>query len=261
MMPAWLTTKTIQLLGQGFLLTLGLTAVTSVLSLAGGVLVGTMRLSGQRTWRVAAGTFVDIHRNVPALVLIIFWAFAVPNLVPQPMRRIIFFDNAAMDWLSELTGLSLPYYLMAAGLALTLNTSAYIAELFRAGVGTIQQQQLDAARTLGASQGAIFWRLVLPEGVRAAFPAISTRLIHNMKNTALASLVAVPEFFQATQSAITETFRAAEFLTLATLIYLALSFAYAALLRTVERRLGRRRRPEREPDRTSRGSLTADGAL
>lgn len=261
MMPAWLTTRTIELLGQGVLLTLGLTAVTSVLSLAHGVLVGTMRLSGRRIWRVAAATFVDVHRNVPALVLIIFWAFAVPNLVPHPMRRDIFFDNVAMDWLSELTGLSLPYYLLAAGLALTLNTSAYVAELFRAGVGTIQQQQLDAARTLGGSQLTIFLRLVLPEGVRAAFPAISTRLIHNMKNTALASLVAVPEFFQATQSAITETFRAVEFLTLATLIYLALSFAYAALLRTVERRLGRRPRPDRVRDRTERRSLTVDGAL
>lgn len=260
-MPAWLTASTIQLLAQGFLVTLGLTAVTSVLALAVGVLVGTMRLSGRRSWRRAAGAYVDVHRNVPALVLIIFWAFAVPNLFPQPLRQAIFFDNAVVDWLSDVTRLSLPTYLLAAALALTLNTSAYIAELFRAGVGTIQRPQLDAARTLGASQEAVFWRLVLPEGVRAAFPAISTRLIHNMKNTALASLVAVPEFFQATQAAITETFRAVEFLMLATLVYLALSFGYAALLHAIERRLGRRPQPVRESDRMRHSALNIDGPI
>ena len=248
-MSEWLTPHTLGLLGKGLLLTVGLTVATSVMSLAAGILVGSARLSGRGSWRRVATAYIDVHRNVPALVLIIFWAFAVPVLFPQPLRQALFFDNAAMDWLSRLTGLPLPYYLVAAALALTLNTSAYIAELFRAGVGTIQQQQLDAAHTLGASQGAVFWRLILPGGLRAAFPAISTRLIHNMKNTALASFVAVPEFFQATQGAITETFRAVEFLALATLIYLALSLAYGAVLRVIERRLDRRPRPAEQADR------------
>lgn len=256
-MPMWLTSETVRLLADGFLLTLGLTAVTSILSLAAGILVGTMRLSGRRHWRRLAGLYIDIHRNVPALVLIIFWAFAVPNLFPQPLRRAIFFDNSLMDALSTLTGLSLPAYLLAAALALTLNTSAYIAELFRSGVGTIQRQQLDAARTLGAAPRALFWTLVLPQGLRAAFPAISTRLIHNMKNTALASFVAVPEFFQATQSAITETFRAVEFLMLATAAYLMLSLSYAILLGAIERRLCRR--PPHS--RGGHNTLNLDGAI
>jgi polar amino acid transport system permease protein len=259
-MPAWLADETIRLLLDGLLLTLALTAATSIASLALGILVGTMRLSGRRAWRRMAGAFVDIHRNVPALVLIIFWAFAVPNLFPQPLRSVVFFDNSLMDWLSVLTGLSLPFYLLAAALALTLNTAAYIAELFRAGVGTIRRQQLDAARTLGAAQRSCFWRLILPQGVRAAFPAMSTRLIHNMKNTALASFVAVPEFFQATQSAMTATFRAVEFLALATVTYLALSFGFAILLEAVERRLSRRPRRAQRPN-GALDALNADGAL
>lgn len=259
-MSPWLADETIRLLLDGLLLTLALTAVTSIAALALGILVGTMRLSGRQAWRRIAAAFVDIHRNVPALVLIIFWAFAVPNLFPQPLRRAIFFDNRLMDWLSAVTGLSLPVYLLAATLALTFNTAAYIAELFRAGVGTIQQQQLDAARTLGASQSARFWRLILPQGVRAAFPAMSTRLIHNMKNTALASFVAVPEFFQATQSAITETFRAVEFLALATVTYLALSLGYAVLLEAVERRLWRRPQRAHQSDGAP-GALKVDRAL
>ena len=232
----WLTSETIRLLWQGITLTLGLTLLTSLFSLLIGIIVGTLRLSRSRFLRGVASIYVAIHRNSPALVLIIFWAFAFPNLFPLEQRQALFFNNPFMDGISQLTGLSLPYYALAATLALTLNTSAYIAELFRAGVGTIAQQHLDAARSLGASPRALFWLFVLPGGVRAAFPAISTRLIHNMKNTALAAFVSVPEFFHSTQTAITRTFRALEFLLLAAGVYLALSFLFSVLLRWIERR-------------------------
>jgi len=131
----------------------------------------------------------------------------------------------------------LPYYALAVTIAFTLNTSAYLAELFRAGVGTISQGVVEAARSLGASRTAVFWQILLTQGVRAAFPAISTRLIHNMKNTALAAFVAVPELFQVTQTAVTRSFRAVEFLLLAAIIYWLLSFTFAAFLQQVDRRL------------------------
>ncbi len=218
-------------------MTVFLTAVTSILSLIIGLGVGALRLTGQPVLKFTAGLYVDIFRNIPALVLIIFFAFAAPNLFPLDIRQAIFFDNALAEWGQRLTGLSLPYYGFAAVMGLTLNTSAYLAELFRAGVGTIPQEILDSARSLGASAPVAFWRVLLPQGVRAAFPAISTRLIHNMKNTALAAFVAVPEFFQATQTAITRTFRALDFLLIAAGVYLLLSFSFSAVLRQVERRL------------------------
>jgi polar amino acid transport system permease protein len=241
----WLAVETFRLLLQGLTLTVALTAVTSLLALASGVGVGTLRLSERRWLRWLAAAYVDIFRNVPALVLIIFWAFALPNLFPAASRRAIFFDNGLMDRLGELSGLSIPYYLLAAALALTLNTSAYLAELFRAGVGTIAQEHVDAARSLGASKWVVFVRILLPQGLRAAFPAVSTRLIHNMKNTALAAFVATPEFFHNTQTAISRSFRAVEFLSLAAVVYLGLSFSFASLLRWVEGRMDRRTRPVR----------------
>lgn len=218
----------------------GLTAVTSLLALVVGILVGTMRLSGRPLFQRLAGIYVDTLRNVPALVLIIFAAFAIPNLFPLPLRQRLFFDNVIVEWGRGIFGFSLPYYLLAAAAALVLNTSAYLAELFRAGVGTIPQEILDTARTLGAGPTAVFSRIVLPQGLRAAFPAITTRLIHNFKNTALASFVAVPEFFQSTQTAISRTFRATEFLLLAVVTYLLLSFSFATLLRQIERWLKQR---------------------
>ena len=235
MIPNWLTPDLLNLLLQGLLLTVVLTAVTAALALILGVAAGTMRISGNRFAGALAVLHVETHRNLPALVLMIIWAFALPNLFPAELRRSIFFDNAFLNWLSSWSGLSLPYYTLAAGVALILNTSAYLAELFRAGVGAIPQQHVDAARTLGASRLKLFWTVLLPQGLRTSFPAISTRLIHHLKNTALAAFVATPEFFHSAQTAITRTFLALEFLMLAAVVYLLLAFAFSALLRWVEK--------------------------
>jgi His/Glu/Gln/Arg/opine family amino acid ABC transporter permease subunit len=235
MTPNWLTPDLLNLLLQGLLLTVVLTAVTAALALTLGVAAGTMRISGNRFAGALAVLHVETHRNLPALVLMIIWAFALPNLFPAELRRSIFFDNAFLNWLGSWSGLSLPYYTLAAGVALVLNTSAYLAELFRAGVGAIPQQHIDAARTLGASRLKLFWTVLLPQGLRTSFPAISTRLIHHLKNTALAAFVATPEFFHSAQTAITRTFLALEFLMLAAVVYLLLAFAFSALLRWVEK--------------------------
>jgi polar amino acid transport system permease protein len=236
---SWLTPKFIILLLEGVIVTIFLTAITSILSLLVGVGVGTMRLSPRPWLHWLAGIFVDIFRNIPALVLIIFFAFAVPNAFPLLLRQELFFNNDLAAWAKQISGLSLPSYALAAIVGLTLNSSAYIAELFRAGVGTIPQEYVDAARSLGAGQTAVFKQIILPQGFRAAFPAIETRLIHNMKNSALVSFVAVPDFFLATQTAINKSFRATQFLLLATAVYLILSVSYAALLRQIEHRLNR----------------------
>lgn len=235
----WLTEEIFNLFIRGVSLTLFLTLITSLLSLGLGVLTGLFRLSGHRFLRGLAAAHVEAHRNVPALVLLVFWAFAFPNVFPLELRRQIFFDNMIVNSVSRAVGLSVPYYTLAAALALTLNTSAYLAELFRAGVGTIARENLDAARTLGASQWELTKRIVVPQGLRAAFPAVSTRLIHNMKNTALAALVSTPEFFHNIQTAISRSFRAVEFLLLAAVVYLVLSGSFAALLRGIENSLNR----------------------
>ena len=233
----WLTPDLLRLLLRGLLLTLALTGVTGGAALALGVAAGAMRMSGNRLARGLALAHVEIHRNLPALVLMILWAFALPNLFASEARRTIFFDNVLLNWISGWSGLSLPYYTLAAGAALVLNTSAYLAELFRAGVGAIPQQHVDAARTLGASPLDLFRRVLLPQGMRAAFPAISTRLIHHLKNTSLAAFVSTPEFFHSVQTAVTRTFLALEFLVLAAVVYLVLAAALSGLLRWTEGRL------------------------
>ena len=237
-----MTPEILALLRHGLRLTVLLTIITSLLSVGLGLFVGSLRLSGKRWVVLPATLFVETFRNIPALILIIFWAFAFPNAFSPEVRNFLFFNNALMLGLADLTGLSVPWYAIAAILGLTLNTSAYIAELFRAGVGTIAAEHVEASRTMGASSATIFRLILVPGGVRAAYPAISSRLIHNMKNTALASFVAVPELFNSILTAITRSFLATELLALAALVYLALALGMSWGLQWLERFLypGRR---------------------
>lgn len=238
----WLTLDSISLLARGLAMTLALTAITSALALAVGIPIGLLRLSRVR-WLNAIGTaYVETFRNIPALVLVILLGFALPNAIPLDARRALFFDNAFMTSVGRMTGLAVPYYGVAAALGLSLNTGAYLAELFRAGVGTIPREHFDVARSLGATPGRVLWYLLLPEGMAAAYPAIASRLIHNMKNTALASFLTFPEFFKTIQTSISQSFRAVEFLFVAVAGYLMLAALMSFALRAGEVRLkgGRR---------------------
>ena len=166
---SWLTEEAVALLLSGIKMTVVLTLLTTVLSLLSGILIGSGRLAERRLFRTLSTLYVELFRNIPALVLIIFLAFAVPNIFSPDLRRVLFFDNRLMAGARGVTGLSLPYYALAAVAGLTLNTAAYIAELFRAGVGTIPRNMIDAARSLGAGQTAVFRRILVA-------PRISGRL-------------------------------------------------------------------------------------
>lgn len=226
-------------LAGGLVVTVVLTLITSALSVLLAIGLAAWRLSGIPAIRRSAGAFIEVFRNVPALIQIIFWAFAVPNLVPAAARAGIFFDNPVIDGLVTITGLPVPYYAVAATIGLTLNTSAHLAEVLRAGIGAVPSERVDGARTLGADPRTVYLTVVLPTAVRTSFPAISTRLVHNMKNTALASFVAVPELFNAIQGSINKTFQATQYLTLAALLYLGLSAVMSVALDRVDRRLHR----------------------
>lgn len=229
----YLTPEIVRILATGMLTTIVLTFLTTLLALVLGVLICWLRLMRSRLANLIASSYIEVFRNIPALVLVIFFAFALPNAFDPAVRRVIFFNNDILLALRDITGLLIPYYAVAAIIALSLNTSAYIAELIRAGTGILAQNHHQAAWSLGATQHKAFFTLVLPHGLCAASPAIITRLVHNMKNTALASFVAVPELFQATQKAISETFYAVELLLIASALYWLMAWGFAWLLRYI----------------------------
>ena len=133
-------------------------------------------------------------------------------------------------------------------LALTLNTGAHLAEILRAGMDAVPPQRVEAARSLGATARAAYFSVTIPDGLRIAFPGVTNRLIHNLKNTALVSFVAVPDAYQQIQAAISETFEATELLIFAALLYLALATVLEFGLNRVEAALWRGRPVDRRAD-------------
>lgn len=247
-MPSWLTAELSGEIAQGVIITIALTLLTSVTSFVVGLAAAIGRRSRHRNRRRIAGTFVEIFRNVPALILLIFFAFAVPNLFPSGLRRTIFFNNWFVDLIGTITTLPLPYYGIAAIVALTANTGAHLAEVLRTGLDAVPQARVDAARSLGASARSAYFNVTIPDGVRIAFPGVINRLIHNLKNTALVSFVAVPDAFQEIQGAITKTFEATELLIFAAVLYLALATVLEFGLRRIEAALWRGRPIDRTLD-------------
>jgi len=241
-MANWLTREALERLVDGLVVTVGLTIVTTFGALLLGGILASGRRSRSRAIRRASGAFVDVFRNVPALVLIIFFAFAVPTTVPQSDRAAVFFDNWLWNNLDGLTGVPIPYYAVAAAAALIANAGAHLGEVIRGGLSTIPAEEIESARLLGAGRFRLWWSVAFPGALRSSFPAVSSRLIHNMKNTALASFVAVPELFHSMQGEITRSFRATEFLALVALIYLGLAAAFSMTLQRVETHLLRGRR-------------------
>lgn len=227
--PEWFTPEMQDLLLDGATMSIALTLVTSCFAFIFAVVITWLRLF--RVGRVVAKVYVETFRNLPALVLVIFFAFALPNAFDLETRRALFFRNDLMVWLREQTNMLIPYYGLAASAAITLNTSAYLAELLRAGINTIDTNQIEAARSLGSNRQRCFFRLMLPYGVRTASPSVITRLVHHLKNTSLASFVAVPELFKAAQTAISRSFHAVDLLIIVALMYWVLAWSWAWLLR------------------------------
>lgn len=245
-MPDWLTPAIREQILEGALITIGLTVLTSILALTVGTIAALARRSTKPAVRRPATVAIELFRNVPALIWVIFFAFAVPKVLPPDARKTVFFDNPAMDFVGDITGLPLPYYAIGAGVALVLNTGAHLAEIIRSGMHAVPIERLEAARSLGATSLTAARTVLVPDAIALSFPAISNRLVHNLKNTALASFVAVPDLFGAIQGSITKTFRASELLVIAAVMYLLLSSGLALVLRLIESRLWRGRTLRRE---------------
>lgn len=248
MIPDWLDGELVGALVEGLLVTIAIVLITTVASMILGLASAIGQRSRRRLVPAIARLWVTVFRNVPALILVIFFAFAIPNLVGSTTRRAIFFDNAIIDAVSSITGLALPFYALAACVALTCNTSGHLAEIMRSGLDAVPAERIAAARSLGATARGAYFGVTIPDGLRISWPAISNRLIHNLKNTSLVSFVAVPDLFNAAQGAINKTFQATELLILVAIVYLALSTALDFGLRRIERALWRGRPIDRLVD-------------
>jgi polar amino acid transport system permease protein len=205
-----------QILAQGLVGTFQLAVASLGAGLALGLLVGAGRYSRNRLLHWPATAYVEVFRNTPVLVQIMWFFFAFPIIAP--------FQVSAYT---------------AAALALSLNTGAFAAEIFRAGIQSISRSQWDAARALGMSYPQQLRRVILPQAVKRMLPAFTNRGLELLKMTSLASAIAFPELLYAARTIATVHFNPIEAYTSVALIYLAIAWPLTQLVYAVERTLRR----------------------
>ncbi len=156
------------------------------------------------------GCFVAYHRNVPMLVQIMMWYFALPSLLPV----------GAQLWINQFNGEFL-YSVIAIGLCM----AAYVSEDIRSGLRAIPHGQFEASRALGLSYIRSMRFVILPQAMRIAVPPLINHTVLLFKNTSLAMAIGVAELTYATRQIENYTFRTFEAYFLASAWYLALSLA------------------------------------
>ena len=203
-----LTGKYHDWLVSGLVVTLKLSVAGIILSFLLGLIVAVMRMSHLRLFRWSACVFLEFTRNTPLLIQIFFWYFGSYKLLP----------TAVNEWLNN-TGFE-----FAAGLiALTIYTSAFIAEDIRSGVLSIPKEQMEAAQSSGFSYLRSMQYIILPQAVRITVPPLVNQFLNLAKNSSLAMTIGVMELTYQARQVESYTFKGFEAFTAATLVYLAIS--------------------------------------
>ena len=205
--------KSIPLLAEGIVVTLQVSAIAAGLGLLLGVICGLGALSRSRPVRWIVTAYVDFIRGTPLLIQIFLVFFALPMVG-------IRFDEF---W--------------AGVIALSLNAAAFVAEVVRGGVGSIEKGQTEAAKAIGMRHSQILVFILLPQAYRQMVPPLTNELISLVKNSSLLSVISVYELTRAGQAIISVHFVPFEIYTLLALYYYALIKALSWLSTQLERRL------------------------
>ncbi|GLS21377.1 polar amino acid ABC transporter permease [Labrys miyagiensis] len=209
---------------HGLWLTLSISVVSQLIGTTLGLFAALGRLSRLRILRGLAGFYVWVMRGTPLLVQIVFiyTALAAAN--------IIHFHDIDLGFVV------LPGNVQAGIIALSLNEAAYMCEIIRAGINSIDRGQTEAAKSLGMTPGLLLRRIILPQAARVIIPPLGNNFNSMLKSTTLLSVIGVPELLLATQMVTSATFRVFELYSVVALYYLSLTTLWGFLQRLIEER-------------------------
>jgi len=220
---------------QGVSTTIYVSLVAFAIALAAGLGWCLLRVSHSRPLQETSSFFVEIIRGIPMLVLLYYISFVgAPALVDL------------LNWLGRplieagfLGALQVREFNFAARaiLALSLGYSAFISEIFRAGIQSIEKEQTEAAQTEGANYGQIMRFILLPQAVRNVLPALGNEFIAMLKDSALVSALGVQDITQLGKVYSASTFNFFGTYSIAALLYLVMTLGLALLIRWVQKRL------------------------
>jgi len=213
---------------EGAQRTIVVALIAQVLGIVLGLVSALMRMSKNPLLSVPANLYVWFFRGTPLLIQLLFWYNGVPQL----------FDNP--DITRELTSFRVAIF------ALGVNEGAYMTEVIRAGIESVEAGQMDAAKSLGMTSRMAMWRIILPQALRVMVPPTGNEFIGMLKNSSLAFAIGLVELLNASKLIYAENFKILELLAVASIWYLVMTTAFSLVQAELEARLavGLRERPQ-----------------
>ncbi len=200
---------------RGIVVTLELTVIAMVAGVIIGIVLAIMRLSPNRLLSGSAWVYIWFFRGTPVLVQLTFWYVGISYLY-QHLTLGLPFGTA----LVTLNSTTLVTSFVAGALGLSLNEGAYMSEIVRAGIISVDEGQAEAAASLGMSKGLTLRRIVLPQAMRIIIPPTGNETISMLKTTSLVSVISGVDLFQATQNISNANYEVVPLLVVASLWYL-----------------------------------------
>ncbi|MFB7471722.1 amino acid ABC transporter permease [Kitasatospora sp. NPDC056184] len=216
---------------EGLWVTVQLTLISQVAGIVIGVLAAVMQLSDSPVLRTTAGAYTWFFRGTPLLVQLIFW-FNLALLFPEISIGIPFDGPKLVSWQTNalITGF------VAALLGLSINEGAYMSEIVRAGIQSVDPGQREAAAALGMSNRQILVRVVLPQAMRVIIPPFGNQFISMLKTTSLVSVIAGADLMTVSQHLYLANFEVIALLVVASIWYLVLTTIASVAQHAVERK-------------------------
>jgi polar amino acid transport system permease protein len=208
-----LTLRILPALLSGAWVTVSITILSMAFGAAIGFLVALGRMSNSTPTRVILAAYIEIARNIPVVVQLLFIYFTLPQF-----------------------GLSFTPF-QAGVLGLSLNLGAYLSEVFRSTITSINRGQLEAGLSIGMQPVTVYRRIILPQAFRLALPILGGYFISTLKDSSLVSFISVNDLLRQGTIEIASSFRTMEVYALVSMIYFALSFAASRLVVDLERRM------------------------
>jgi len=198
---------------KGAWMTLELTTIAVGIGVAIGLVVALARLSSLKPLSKLAGGYVDFFRGTPLLVQIFLIYYGLPGIL----------GYSANAFLSGIA-------------ALGINSGAYVAEIFRAGIQSIDKGQSEAARSLGMTAGQTMRYVILPQAVKRVIPPLGNEFIALLKDSSLVAMIALQELTMTAKIMQGATYRPFESFLTAAVFYLIMTMVISRLMVLVERR-------------------------
>ncbi|MDF5709520.1 MAG: ABC transporter permease subunit [Nostoc sp. S4] len=201
-----------------------------------GISAGITRLSDNWLVRNITIVYVEIFRNTPLLLQLLFWYFAVFLSFPKVENKISLWGLIKLSQ----NGLELPWLTLspefsALLLGLTFYTGAFIAEIVRGGIQSVSQGQWEAGRSLGLKPGLVMRLVIFPQALRVIIPPLTSQYLNLTKNSSLAIAIGYPDIYFVASTTFNQTGRAVEVILLIMVTYLILSLSISLVMNLFNR--------------------------